>query len=117
MELIFTKLLVYYHDLRLVLTPSKYKYMGLYNPLDKQLKYDKDTGGVLEWYVQPYNKVDEISAYLDISYRMRKNKGDCDKQMVESLDQIPYGQIPKWGQTARYLINTKRKLGLGVSKN
>lgn len=27
-------------------TPSKYKYMGPYNPLDKQLKY---TGEVLEW--------------------------------------------------------------------
>ena len=34
---------------------------------------------------------------------------NCDKQMVESLDQIPYGEMPKWGQT-------KRKLGLGVSK-
>lgn len=98
-------------------TPSKYKYMDLYTPLDKQLKYDQDTGEVLEWYVQPHNKVDEIAAYLDICYDMGKNKGDCNKQMVESLDQIPYGQIPKWGETARYLINTKRKLGLGVSKN
>ena len=42
-------------------TPSKYKYMGPYNPLDKQLKQDKDTGEVLDWYVQPYNKVDEIA--------------------------------------------------------
>ena len=33
-------------------TPSKYKYMGPYNPLDKQLKYDPNTGEV-EWYVQP----------------------------------------------------------------
>ena len=42
-----------------------------------------------------------------------KNKGHCDKQMVKSLDMIPYGQMPKWGQTARFLINTKQKLGLG----
>ena len=34
--------------------------------------------------------------------------------MVKSLDEIPYGQMPKWGQTARFVINTKQKLGLGV---
>ena len=32
--------------------------------------------------------------------------------MVQSLDEIPYGEMPKWGQTARFLINTKKKLGL-----
>ena len=99
-------------------TPSNYKYMGPYNPLDKQLEYDKDTGDVIKWHVQPYNKVDEIAAHHDICYDMGKNKGECDKQMVKSLDMIPYGQMPKWGQTARFLINTKQKLGLGVnSKN
>ena len=98
-------------------TPSKYKYMGPYNPLDKQLKYDPDNGEVQERYVQPYNKVDEIAAYHDICYDMGKNKGDCDRQMVKSLDQIPYGEMPKWGQTSRFLINTKQKLGLGLIKN
>ena len=29
-------------------TPGRYKYMGPYNPLDEQLKYDKNTGEVLE---------------------------------------------------------------------
>ena len=48
---------------------------------------------------------------------MGKNKGECDKKMVESLDNIPYGKMPKWGQTARFLINKKQKLGLGVPKN
>ena len=61
-----------------------------------------------------YNKVDEIAAHHDICYDMGKNKGECDKKMVKSLDEIPYGQIPKWGQTARFLINTKQKLGLGI---
>ena len=42
----------------------------------------------------------------------------CDKEMVKSLDKIPYGTMPKWGSTARFLINTKQKMGLGVnSKN
>ena len=95
-------------------TPGKYKYMGPYNPLDKQLEYDRNTGEVTKWHVQPYNKVDEIAAHHDICYDMRKNKGECDKQMVKSLDEIPYGQMPKWGQTARFLINTKQKLGLGT---
>ena len=98
-------------------TPGNYKYMGPYNPLDKQLKYDPNTGEVLEWYVNPYNKVDEIAAHHDICYDMGKNKGDCDREMVKSLDAIPYGQMPKWGSTARFLINTKQKLGLGLNVN
>ena len=97
-------------------TPGKYKYMGPYNPLDQQLEYDRNTGEVTKWHVQPYNKVDEIAAHHDICYDMGKNKGECDKQMVKSLDMIPYGQMPKWGQTARFLINTKQKLGLGVKE-
>ena len=99
-------------------TPGKYKYMGAYNPLDKQLEYDPETGEVVKWKVMPYNKVDEISAYHDICYDMGKNKGECDKEMIKSLDKIPYGEMPKWGSTARFFINTKQKLGLGLnSKN
>ena len=99
-------------------TPGKYKYMGGYNPLDQQLEYDPETGEVLKWKVIAYNKVDEISAYHGICYDMGKNKGECDREMIKSLDQIPYGEMPKWGSTARFLINTKQKLGLGVnSKN
>ena len=98
-------------------TPGKYKYMGPYNPLDKQLSYDPNTGEVTEWKVKPYNKVDEIAAYHDICYDMGRNKGDCDREMVQSLDQIPFGEMPKWGSTARFLINTKKKLGLGLQKN
>ena len=26
---------------------------------------------------------------------------DCDRAMVKSLDEIPYGEMPKWGKTAR----------------
>ena len=98
-------------------TPGKYKFMGPYNPLEKQVTYDPNTGEVTEWHVKPFNKVDEIAAYHDICYDMGKNKGDCDREMVESLNQIPYGEMPKWGSTARFLINTKQKLGLGLQKN
>ena len=98
-------------------TPAKYKYMDPYNPLDKQLSYDPNTGEVTEWRVKPYNKVDELAAYHDICYDMGRNKNDCDREMVQSLDAIPYGEMPKWGSTARFLINTKKKLGLGLQKN
>ena len=74
------------------------------------MSYNPETGIVTEWKVKPYNKVDEIAAYHDICYDMGKNKGDCDREMIQSLDNIPYGEMPKWGQTARFLINTKQKL-------
>ena len=76
-------------------TPGKYKYMGPYNPLDQQLEYNKDTGEITKWHVKPYNKVDEIAAYHDVCSDMGKTKGDCDKAMVKSLDEIPYGEMPK----------------------
>ena len=56
-------------------TPGKYKYMGPYNPLEKQLTYNPETGEVTEWKVKPYNKVDEIAAHHDICYDMGRNKG------------------------------------------
>lgn len=62
--------------------------------------------------------MDEIAAHHDICYGMDKNKGACDRAMVKSLDIIPYGEMPKWGKTVRFLIDKKQKLGLGVkSKN
>ena len=64
-------------------TPGNYKYMGPYNPLDQQLEYDKDTGEITKWHVKP-----EIAAY-HVCYEMWKKKGDCDKAMVKSLDEIP----------------------------
>jgi len=61
--------------------------------------------------------VDEIAAHHDICYDVGKNKGDCDRETVKSLDDIPYVEMPNWGQTARFLINTKQNLGLGVQGN
>lgn len=91
--------------------------MGPYNPLEKQLEYDKNTGEITKWHVQPYNKVDGIAAYHEICYDIGKNKGECDNKVIKLLDEIPYGEMSKWGQTARFLVNSKQKLGLGVPKN
>ena len=35
-------------------TPGNYKYMGPYNPLDQQMEYNKDSGGITKWHVKPY---------------------------------------------------------------
>ena len=43
-----------------------------------------------------------------------KNRGNCDREKVNLLDNIPYGETPKRGQTARFLINTKQNLDLGL---
>ena len=45
--------------------------------------------------------MDQIAAYHDICCDMGKNKGDCDKQTVKSLDQIPYGKMPKIGSNSK----------------
>ena len=45
----------------------------------KAFVLQKAKSEVLEWYVKPYNKVDEIAAYHDVCYDRGRNKGDCDK--------------------------------------
>ena len=46
----------------------------------------------------------------------KKCKNKADRKMVESLDAVPYNER-QWGHfLARNMINTKQKLGLGVSK-
>ena len=90
--------------------------MGPFNPLDKQLEYDPETGEITKWIVPPFNKVDEISAHHDVCYSRGIDKNECDRKMVSELDKIPYGELPKMGMFARKVINTKQKLGLGVLK-
>ena len=43
------------------------------------------------------NKVDKIAAYHVFCYDMGKNKGDCDRVMVKSLNMIAYGEMPQTG--------------------
>ena len=47
----------------------------------------------------------------------KKCKNAADRKMVKALDNIPWKER-QWGHwLARNAINTKQKLGLGVSKN
>ena len=76
-------------------TPTNYKYMGPFNPLDIQIEYDPETGEITRWIVPPFNKVDEISAHHDVCYSRGVDKNECDRKMVSELDKIPYGNLPK----------------------
>ena len=93
-------------------------YTGPYNPLEKQLRYDPNTGDILEIYDQPTGKTDAVSMQHDVDYAVcgddRKCKNKADRKMVERLDAIPYNER-QWGHAvARNAINTKQSLGLGL---
>ena len=103
-----------------------HKYTGPGNPLESQLKYDPQTGEILEIYEQPTGRTDAVSMQHDVDYSVCadkpkneqvKCKNEADRKMVKSLDAIPWKQR-QWGHSlARTMINTKQKLGLGLQKN
>ena len=102
-----------------------HKYTGPGNPLEQQLRYDPNTGQLLEIYQQPTGKTDAISMQHDVDYSVcgNKSKGDqvkckneVDRKMVKALDAIPWKER-QWGHTvARNAIAAKSKLGMGVKK-
>ena len=104
-----------------------HRYTGPGNPLEKQVKWDPNTGQILEIYEKPTGKTDAVSMQHDIDYSVCGNKpkadqvkckNKADKKMVKSLDAIPW-KDRQWGHAvARDAIASKAKLGLGVkSKN
>ena len=62
-----------------------YKYLGLYNDLENQLLYDKNTGDIYTYHEKPKNILDKIASRHDTCYSIGKNKNDCDRTMVEIL--------------------------------
>ena len=107
-----------------VLPGHKYARPG--NPLESQLKYDPQTGEILEIYEQPTGQTDAVSMQDDVHYSVCANKpkeeqvqckNEADRKMVKALDAIPWKER-QWGHAmARTMINTKQKLGLGLQKN
>ena len=89
------------------------------------MKYDPQTGEILEIYEQPTGATDAISMQHDVDYSVCGNKpkseqvrckNEADRNMVKALDAIPWKKR-QWGHAmARTLINTKQILGTG-SKN
>ena len=89
--------------------------------MENQLKYDPKTGQILEIYDILTGRTDAIAMQHDVDYSVykddRKCKNKADRKMVQALDNILYNER-QWGHwLARNVINTKQKLGLGVSKN
>ena len=95
-----------------------HKYTGPGNPLESQLKYDPQTGEILEIYEQPTGRTDAVSMQHDVDYSVCANKpkseqvqckNKADRKMVKSLDAIPWKER-QWGHTlARTMINTKQR--------
>ena len=103
-----------------------HRYTGPGNPLEQQLRYDPNTGQILEIYQQPTGKTDAVSMQHDVDYSVcgNKPKGDqvkckneADRKMVKALDAIPWKER-QWGHAiARNAIAAKSKLGMGVKKS
>ena len=100
-----------------------HRYTGPGNPLEQQLRYDPNTGQILEIYQQPTGKTDAVSMQHDVDYSVCANKpksnqvkckNDADRKMVKALDAIPW-KDRQWGHAvARNAIAAKSKLGMGA---
>ena len=94
-------------------------YCGAYNPLDKQLIYDKN-GNILKYIQKPSGNTDAICAQHDVDYTLAKNLKDkhiADDKMIKAINKLPYNQQQYGTFLVKNIIRSKRKLGLGVENN
>ena len=94
-----------------------YKYCGPYNNLNNQIDYNKKTGQIYKIHELPKNKTDEICMNHDICYSIKKNKNECDRKMINDLDNLKYGETSKSTPIIRGIINKKQQLGLSINPN
>ena len=90
-------------------------YCGPYNPLHKQLIYNK-YGNILRYIQNPSGKTDEICAQHDVDYALAKNLKDkhiADDKMIKTINKLPYSQQQYGTFLVKNIIQSKRKLGLG----
>ena len=91
-------------------------YCGAYNPLDKQLIYDKN-GNILRYMQKPSGYTDAICAQHDVDYTLAKNLKDkhiADEKMIKDINELPYNKQQYGTFLVKNIIRSKRKLGLGV---
>ena len=94
-------------------------YCGAYNPLDKQLIYDKN-GKILKYIQKPSGNTDAICAQHDVDYTLAKNLKDkhiADEKMIKAINKLPYNQQQYGTFLVKNIIRSKRKLGLGVENH
>ena len=95
-----------------------HQYTGPYNPFDKQLSCNRNTGEILAIWDQPTSSTDAIAMQHDLDYNVckddRKFKNEADRKMTDHLMQFHVG-IDN-GDIAINAINTKRNLVLVFRK-
>ena len=94
-------------------------YCGAYNPLDKQLIYDKN-GNILKYIQKPSGETDRICSQHDVDYTLAKSLKDkhiADDKMIKSINELPYNQQQYGTFLVKNIIRSKRKLGLGVENH
>ena len=94
-------------------------YCGAYNPLEKQLIYDKN-GNILKYIQNPSGKTDAICAQHDVDYTLAKNLKDkhiADDKMIKAINNLPYKDQQYGTFLVKNIIRSKRKLGLGVENH
>ena len=90
-------------------------YCGAYNPLDKQLIYDKN-GNILRYMQNPTGETDLICSQHDVDYDLSKSLKDkhlADERMIKAINELPYNQQQYGTFLVKNIIRSKRKLGLG----
>ena len=90
-------------------------YCGAYNPLDKQLIYDKN-GNILRYIQKPSGNTDAICAQHDVDYTLAKNLKDkhiADEKMIKAINELPYNQQQYGTFLVKNIIRSKKKLGMG----
>ena len=90
-------------------------YCGAYNPLEKQLIYDKN-GNILKYIQKPSGNTDAICAQHDVDYTLAKNLKDkhiADDKMIKAINELPYNQQQYGTFLVKNIIRSKRKLGMG----
>ena len=94
-------------------------YCGAYNPLEKQLIYDKN-GNILKYIQKPSGNTDAICAQHDVDYTLSKNLKDkhiADEKMIKAINELPYKDQQYGTFLVKNIIRSKRKLGLGVENH
>ena len=85
-----------------------YKYLGPYTDFENQLFYDKQTEDIYTYYDKPKNVLDKIASRHDTCYAVGKNKNDCNRIMVDEINNIPYKERPYGTYAIKQIINTKK---------
>ena len=99
------------------------KYTGPGNNLSKQVKFDPQTGKIIQIYDQPSSSNDRCSMYHDIAYTIAQNTGvnnrDIKNKKLQADEKWLQCFKPRspWDIAAYTAIKSKKTLGLGVENH